>query len=105
VRCRRSRVQVLAFRYKPQICDWWQDWSQQSLIEMGKLIADRAVDRDDVLFGSRHSARPLGNRVVSSQFRRRARHYLTSIRLISDADLARRVSRRFELAHARLGRI
>src|SRR6266849_4426118 len=45
--CLRSRVQVLAFRYKPKPavgCMLWQERSQQRLNAMGKLVADVIVE-------------------------------------------------------------
>jgi hypothetical protein len=47
VRCLRSRIQVIAFRYKPRSavgCTLWQVWSQQGLNAMGKLVADIIVE-------------------------------------------------------------
>src|SRR6266705_2541442 len=47
VRCLRSRVQVLASRYKPKPavgCMLWQEWSRQGLNAMGKLVADIIVE-------------------------------------------------------------
>jgi hypothetical protein len=47
VLCLRSRVQVLAFRCKPSLqlgCMLWQEWSQQGLNAMGKLVADIIVE-------------------------------------------------------------
>jgi hypothetical protein len=47
MRCLRSRVQVLAFRYKPKPavgCMLWREWSQQGLNAMGELVADIIVE-------------------------------------------------------------
>ena len=47
MRCLRSRVQILAFRYKPKPAVGrmlWQEWSQQGLNAMGKLVADIIVE-------------------------------------------------------------
>ena len=43
----RSRIQVLAFGYKPRPAAGrmlWQEWSQQGLNAMGKLVADIIVE-------------------------------------------------------------
>lgn len=47
MRCLRSRVQILAFQYKPEPevgCMLWQEWSQQGLNAMGRLVADIIVE-------------------------------------------------------------
>jgi len=95
VRCLRSRVQILAFQYKPepQVGGMlWQEWSQQGLNAMGRLVADsatgtsasartrqpdaarhaaihadRAGDRNGALFHSRHPARPWRGRLGNGE--------------------------------------
>lgn len=47
IRCLSRRVQVLAFRYKPQSavgCMLWQGWSQRGSYAMDKLVADIIVE-------------------------------------------------------------